>query len=475
MQLVKRAIAYCVDHPVLANVSMVAIFILGYLACLQLPVQFLPDFNPDVLVVVATRDDASAFEMKNEVMKAVDPHLYGLTNLDTIEGRAREGVCFWVLRFEVGKFNQTMLDQVQAKLAKARLNNVQYRVEQPRMRHPVLGFILWGPEKLSALVALAKEAKRSLLSMGVDHVELQGVENNDIEIEASVPVLHGLGLGVGEIASQLKQNLGDQLTDSHYGNVLSVSSRLGNVGANQTMDQLMRTDIAGIDASSIVSVNERLPPQSPRVFLHNKPAISMTINRNVGGSDVFSLQKIFKKWSKQFNAQWGETVNIKTYEETWRLLAFRIQLLLNNGAVGLVLIIALLGVVFHISLAKWIASGIPICIAVSCMMLYVVGGTVNFLSTFAFIMALGIIVDDTIVVAEQAYSEFQQGKSPREAVLSACQMMFVPIMAASMTTVASFVPLLTIPGEYGKIMIDIPRVIICVLIASIFSDLNATK
>lgn len=467
MQLVRRAMAYCIDHPVLANVSMVAIFILGYLACLHLPVQFLPDFNPDVLVVIATRDDASASEMKNEVMKSVDPHLYGLANLDTIEGRAREGVCFWVLRFEVGKFNQTMLDQVEAKLAKAKLNNVQYRVEQPRMRHPVLGFILWGPERLSELVALAQEAKRSLLSMGVDHVELQGVENNDIEIEASIPILQGLGLGIGDIASRLKQNMGDQLADSRYGSILPVKAGLGSASANQTVDQLVRTDIAGIDASSVVSVNERLPSQSPRVFLHNKPAISITINRNVGGSDIFSLQRIFKKWSEQFNRQWGETVKLKTYEETWRLLAFRIQLLLNNGAVGLVLIVALLGVVFHISLAKWIASGIPICIAVSCMMLYVVGGTVNFLSTFAFIMALGIIVDDTIVVAEQAYSEFQQGKSPREAVLNACQMMFVPIMAASMTTVASFVPLLTIPGEYGKIMIDIPRVIICVLIASI--------
>ena len=92
MSLVRRMICYCLDHPVLANVSMVSIFIFGLLACAYLPVQFLPDFNPDVLVVIATRDDASAKTMHDEVMRAVDPHLYGLPNLDSIEGHARDGV-----------------------------------------------------------------------------------------------------------------------------------------------------------------------------------------------------------------------------------------------------------------------------------------------------------------------------------------------------------------------------------------------
>ncbi len=467
MSLVKRMIDYCLDHPVLANVSMWVIFIFGFLACLYLPVQFLPDFNPDVLVVIATRDDASAQTMQDEVMRAVDPHLYGLPHLDSIEGHARDGVCFWVMRFEVGKFGADIIDQVQAKLARAQLSNIDYRVERPRMRHPVLSFVLWGPEKLSELVGIARQAKIDLLALGIDDVKIQGVEKDDIMLSINARQLHGLSSGVDELAQQLKQSLAYHPINSGRTESLPVTSASSSISTQGTLDQLLRSSVSGMNAGSLITMTPELPIQSPRVFYHNKPAVSITVNRSIGGSDIFSLQQIFKQWYQHFVAKWGDVVHIKIYDETWRLLAYRIWLLVNNGMMGLFLILVLLGVFFHYSLAKWIASGIPICIAVSCVMLYLLGGTINFLSTFAFVMALGIIVDDTIVVAEQAYSEFQQGKSPRQAAQDACQMMFLPIMAASLTTIASFVPLLIIPGEYGKIMIDIPRVIICVLIASV--------
>lgn len=465
MSLSWRAINYALDHPVLANVSMAVILILGYMACQFLPVQFLPDFNPDVLVVIVTRENASPKEMKEEVMKAVDPHLYGLENLDSIEAKAQNGVCFWVLRFTVGQYNQYMIDKVRQRLDQANLTDVEYRVERPRMKHPVLSFVMTGPQRLSELLYYAMDAKRSLLGLGVDDVMVKGAEQSDIELTASGEQLHRMGMSMRQMSQEIRGHFGDGIMGSEDG----LMRPFGH-SSSPLHDDLGGLALGGQQAvgiASLVAVENREGYQSPRVFVHNRPAISMTVNRNSGGSDIFSLQKIYAKWQNEAKRRWGSLVKIEPYEQTWKMLRYRIELLVGNGLVGLVLIVALLGVFFHISLAQWIASGIPICIAASCVMLYCVGGSINFLSTFAFIMALGIIVDDTIVVAEQAYSEFQKGVLPRLAVLRACRLMFIPIMAASLTTVASFIPLLTIPGEYGKIMIDIPRVIICVLIASI--------
>lgn len=466
MHLAKRAIVYWLDHPVLANVAMFSLLLLGALAARALPVQFLPEFNPEVLVVIATRDQASAEEMHQEVMRSIDPHLYGLAHVDYIEAQARPGVCFWVIRFDVGQSSHGMVNRVYEKLANVNLDRVKYRVERPKMRHPILSFVLYGPKKLTELANYAYQAKLQLLDAGVDHVKIQGLEQQDTTLTLSSHQLFGTGLSMQDIVNQLSAQLTDQVVDAstRRSNSVSAIQQETTEPDNNWVVQSGQSTTAG---TTLLAREQRYQDESPRVFIHNQPAVSVVVNRNVGGTDIFTLQKIYHTWIKGAQAQWGDVVSIKTYEETWRLLAFRIQLLVENGFYGLILILIILGAFFHDSLAKWIAAGIPICIAMSCMILYAQGGTINFLSTFAFVMALGIIVDDTIVIAEQAYSEFQNGVPPRQAVLNACRIMFVPIMAASMTTVASFIPLLIIPGEYGKIMIDIPRVIICVLIASI--------
>ena len=467
MNIIRRAIVYAIDHPVLANVSMLAIFVFGYLAAIMLPVQFLPDFNPEVLVVVAKRDHASASEMRDEVMRVIDPQLYGLPNIDSIQSRARPGVCFWVIRLTVGQHSKGMADQVYEKLAKANLTQVDYQVSRPVMKHPVLSFVMWGPKRLTELAAYANQARLALLSEGIDHVKIQGLERENIELSIASQSLFSSGLSINQIADQIAQNLQDNQIDAEATHPVSGQSMLTHPHHLHALDAAIMQKDSAIESRSMLNTSEAFGFLSPRVFYHDQPAVSITINRTVGGTDVFTLQKQFRQWLSKAKAQWGDQIQIKTYEETWKMLAYRIQLLLENGVYGLVLIILLLGCFFHVSLAKWIASGIPICIAVSCVMLYMVGGTINFLSTFAFVMALGIIVDDTIVIAEQAYSEYQNGVAPRQAVLNACEIMFTPIMAASFTTIASFIPLLIIPGEYGKIMIDIPRVIICVLVASI--------
>ena len=118
-------------------------------------------------------------------------------------------------------------------------------------------------------------------------------------------------------------------------------------------------------------------------------------------------------------------------------------------------------------IAGWVALSIPISLSAALFMLYCLGGSINMISMFAMIMSLGIIVDDTIVVAEQSVTEYQSGKSAIDSVVLGAKRMLIPIMASSLTTVAAFLPLLLLSGTFGEVLISIPRVVICVIFASL--------
>src|SRR5690606_17864968 len=145
----------------------------------------------------------------------------------------------------------------------------------------------------------------------------------------------------------------------------------------------------------------------------------------------------------------------------------RISLLINNGVSGLVLVVLLLYLFLPGRVALWVAVGIPTAFLAALAVFWLIGGSINMISLFALIMALGVIVDDAIVVGEDADAHFRSGEQPGLASDGAAHRMLWPVVASSLTTIAAFMPLLMIGGIYGSILGDIPTVMICILIASL--------
>jgi multidrug efflux pump subunit AcrB len=145
----------------------------------------------------------------------------------------------------------------------------------------------------------------------------------------------------------------------------------------------------------------------------------------------------------------------------------RIDLLLKNGLGGLVLVIAILFLFLNARVAFWVTLGIPVSFMATLAVLYMIGGSINMISLFGLIMALGIIVDDAIVVGEDTLTHIQKGESGLSAAIGGANRMLAPVVASSLTTIAAFLPLLIIGGTIGNILIDIPIVVICVIIASV--------
>ncbi|MFN3581722.1 MAG: efflux RND transporter permease subunit, partial [Pseudomonas sp.] len=196
------------------------------------------------------------------------------------------------------------------------------------------------------------------------------------------------------------------------------------------------------------------------------PAVELLLQRAEDGDSLTSA-RILNDWLAEIEPNLPPGLAINVYDEAWQLINDRIGLLVNNGLGGLVLVLLLLYLFLPGRVAIWVAVGIPTAFLAALGVFWLIGGSINMISLFALIMALGVIVDDAIVVGEDADAHFRNGEKPEYASEGAAKRMLWPVVASSLTTIAAFMPLLVVGGIFGNILGDIPTVMICVLIASL--------
>ena len=163
-------------------------------------------------------------------------------------------------------------------------------------------------------------------------------------------------------------------------------------------------------------------------------------------------------------------MEVLAYDQSWELIRERTMLLLKNGATGLLLVVAILFLFLNGRVAFWVAVGVPVSFMAALGVLWAVGGSINMVSLFALMMTLGIIVDDAIVVGEDALAQHQHGTGPLASAQAGARRMLAPVLSSSLTTIAAFLPLMLVGGIIGKILFDIPLVVICVIIASVIES-----
>jgi multidrug efflux pump subunit AcrB len=200
----------------------------------------------------------------------------------------------------------------------------------------------------------------------------------------------------------------------------------------------------------IATIERRARSHQIVVTVAGQPAIEMRLKRNENASSLESAE-ILARWLADNRGRWPPGIQVTVYDQAWLLIKERIQLLLKNGAGGLVLVVLILFLFLNGRVAFWVAVGIPISFMATLGVLYLIGGSINMVSLFGLIMALGIIVDDAIVVGEDA----------------GARRMLAPVISSSLTTIAAFLPLMLVSGIIGNVLFDIPMVVVCVIIASL--------
>lgn len=461
------------QHPVAANLLMIMMILAGVWALTKLNTQFFPNFALDIITVRVVWVGATAEDVQESITRPIEQELRALDSVRKMTSTSANGVASITLEYEEGKDMGEALDLVNEKVAL--LRNLPSDAEKPEITHivrydPIARVMLTGTADMPELRQLAQQMERQLLDRGISKVDIEGLPEEEISIQISSARLEELGLSLNQVSERIRNFSRDVPAGSVGRNDMARQLR----SLEQRRDTLAFTELpltvdnAGnlIRLGDVAHIERRPQDGEARLSYQGEPAVSLMLWRTET-SDALDSAKILQKWLADTRPQLPPSVNVIVLDEAWSLIAERIDLLLRNGVTGLVFVVAVLFLFLNARVAFWVAVGIPVSLMGMLAVLYAVGGSINMVSLFAMIMALGVIVDDAIVVGEDAFTHYQMGENSLLAAEGGAQRMLAPVTAASLTTISAFLPLMMISGVIGNILFDIPVVMICVLVASL--------
>ena len=461
-----------IRHPVAPNLAMLSMIVLGIWATGQLTRQLLPNFALNFVSVSVEWPGSSAEDVEALITQPLEDRLISVDGLRTIESTSSNGQSKVTLEFPQGTDMSEALEQSKDFVTQVR--NLPASSEEPRITllsrtEPVSRLLVVGPV-LEQLRPLLKRLQRELRAQGLARFEVTGLPEEEIAIELAADRLIELNLSLNDIADRV----GRSSADVPAGTVgdADISRQLRSTDQQRSVSGFAALPISAersgqlLKLGDIAQISRRWKEDQPLLFVNGMPAVEIKIER-ADDQDAIDVAKRLMQWVETARETLPPNVEIYAYDEVWKLVDNRINLMLKNAVSGILMVILMLYLFLNGRVAFWVAIGIPVSVLAALVALWFFGGSINVMTLFALIMTFGIIVDDAIVVGEEAVTLYQQGAGPSAAAQRAAIRMFAPVTAASLTTIAAFLPLMAIGGATGSILFAIPLVVICVIIASL--------
>ncbi len=452
---------------------MVMMLLAGAWGIRQLNTQFFPTFAIDYASVRVIWSGASAEDVEELITTTLEQSLRDVDFVKQLTSTSAEGVSSVSLEFEEGTDMGLAVDQVKQRVDQ--VHNLPDGAEAPVVSNivryeSIARLLVTGGQDIQELRSLVHRFEQELLARGIAKIFINGLPEEQIAIEVPSARLRELGLSLDDIG----RRVGAWSRDVPVGIIgrgeiskqLRFRERREHELAFESIPIVVGEQGNRVALGDIARI-ERKPMESQvSITYRGKPAVELSLNRNEN-SDSLKAAKILHRWLEEARPKLPPGVELVPFDERWELLQGRINLLVKNGVGGLVLVLLILFLFLQGRIAFWVAVGIPVSFMAALAILYLIGGSINMVSLFGLIMALGIIVDDAIVVGEEAMSQYASDHDPHNAAQHAAHRMMGPVFASSLTTIASFFPLLLIGGIMGSILRAIPIVVICVIVASL--------
>ncbi len=464
-------IATFTSHPLAANLLMIMLILAGAWGLRQLTVQLNPSQPSNGVEINLTWPGAATEDVERLVTEPVEFQLRGLQNLDSLSSRTSDSSATIRLQFSKGTDMSQALERVKQQVALAR--DLPPHLEPPVIRlnehlETVAAILLTGAGSLAELVPVARQIERELISLGADHVEFAGIPREEIAIQIDSKTLFELGVPLHQIAGRIL----DSSRDVAAGSVGSGQQQrqLRSLDQRRSSEEFAQLPLRATAGGPLhylgdIALIERRHQDNQRLLYHDGEAAIMIRTRRAPGSDMMDEAAILRGWHAD-NAQLllQQGIEAKVWLEAWRFARDTLMLVVNNGLTGMLLVVATLFLFLNSRVAGWVTLGIPVSFLGALAVFHFLGGSINFISLTGAVLALGIVVDDAIVVGEHALTRFENGASPQDAAAQGAQRMFAPVMASSLTTLAAFLPLLVLNEPFIR---EIPLLMMCVIIASL--------
>ncbi|MCT4579344.1 efflux RND transporter permease subunit [Donghicola sp.] len=465
-------LSYFTRHGTAANLLLVILLASGLLAIPQMRAQFFPDVVVDDLDVSITWDGAGAEDVDGAIVQLLEPVLLAVEGVTDASSSSREGGATITLEFEPDYDIDRAVDEVQSALDQ--VNDLPEDAEDPQVvrggwRDRVTDVVITGPIGVDQLARFADEFVVRLFDSGVTRTTIRGVAAPQTLIEVPSYQLIAHDLSMAEIASAIAA----EVSANPAGDVDSVNARVRTGVEKRGADQIAaivlksNQDGTSLTVGDVADIRVEGVDRARTYFVGSDPAITIRVDRSPTG-DAIGIQRSVEEVAAQMQATLPEGTTIDLIRTRAEAITGRLNILQENGLMGLGLVVLLLFLFLNARIALWVAAGIPVAMLAGIALMYAFGITINMISLFALIITLGIVVDDAIVVGEHAdFRARRLGEDAVTAAENAARRMILPVFAATITTVTAFFGLVTIGGRFGELIADIPFTVIVVLIASI--------
>lgn len=459
-------------HPTAANLLMALMIIVGFFSLNRMNTQFFPDFGIDIIHISIEWPGASAEDVDSNVVQAVEREVRFVDSVKRVRSTSSEGFASVVIEFEPGADMQAALADIES--AVGQITTLPEDAERPKIKRivrydPISRVLVAGPYPERSLKALAKRMRDDLLNRGIDKIDIYGGREEEIWVEVEPETLRRLDMTLGDIASRIGQQSRDLPSGTTRG---STQRQIRSLGLVKDAEGVGKIEIRALENGrrvllrDVANVSEAFKEGQVTNRYRGEQAVVLQIQRSTS-ADALELANIVKAYLADLKPTLPENLTVKEYDINAELIRSRIKLLLVNGAGGLVLVLLILFLFLNARVAFWVAVGIPVSLMATLLVMWGSDQSINMVSLFGLIMALGIIVDDAIVVGEHSEFLYRRGADPTTAAVKGARRMAAPVFSSSLTTIAAFLPLFVISDIIGQIIRGIPLVVAAVIIASL--------
>ena len=474
----RKLISYFIKYEVAVNVVILAFVIFGIVGVFSLNSSFFPLEDSRIININVNYPGSAPEEIEEGIILKIEDNLKGLVGIDRVTSTARESGGSITVEIEQDENIDVMLTEV--KNAVDRVPTFPGGMEplvvskQERVR-PSISFAISGDGvPLVTLKRISEQIENDLRQLdGISQIEISGFPEEEIEIAVSQDDLLAYNLTFEEVARTVGAanilSTGGTIKTEAEDYLIRANSR--SYYADALNDLVIRSSATGQTTrlSDIAEVRDQFGETSNSSYFNGNIAVNVAIS-NTNNEDLLSAAKKVKEYIKDYNAE-SSNIQLNVVSDSSITLSQRTQLLLENGAMGIFLVLLFLSIFLNTRLAFWVAFGLPIAFLGMFIFAGQFGVTINVLSLFGMIIVIGILVDDGIVIGENIYQHYEMGKSPVQAALDGTMEVIPPIISAILTTVLAFSTFLFLDSRIGEFFGEVSTVVILTLVVSLVEAL----
>ncbi len=470
----KKILAAFAANTVFANIVLIMIIMGGVLALGSMLRESFPQFSLDMISVYVAYPGADPEEVEEGIVLKLEEALEGIEGIKQYTTNSSENIGSATVEVQDGYDVADVLDDVKSKVDA--ISTFPVDAEKPvvreiLLRDSVMLLALSGNMTEKQLKVSAEQIRDEVrLLPGISQVELFGSRDYEISIEVSEQQLRRYGITFDQVSRAVRQSS----VNLHGGTIRTRGEeiRVRTVGRKYTGQELAHVVVlAGPDGELITldklaTIRDGFTEDPITAVIDGTPAVFVMVFKTTE-EDALHISNTVTEYLRVKKKQLPPTITLTDFYDNTQALRARIDLLTRNGIIGMSLVFFLLWLFMDLRLSFWGGMGIPISLAGALFILWSMGETINMVSLFGFIMVLGIVVDDAIVVGESIYVHRKSGESKLKAAVEGVNEVAMPVVAAVITTVVAFIPLGHVGGIMGKFIAILPTVVISCLMISL--------